>query len=216
LQLLEEMKRHGVKPNLISYNAAMSACGKANRPEQALQLLQEMRRHSAEPDVISYNAAISAYSVAIEGCRKADLVPCVISYYAAIQACRKADLPEWALQLLEDMQLACLDPNATSYSTTMDPYRDLKRSEQAGQLLQVMQLDWLFKYLDIEHFGMLTLEETQALYVVIGFEDYPPLSMFSKFSGDRASLDRVSFVSLVESLQDSLGKTVDEIYAACQ
>jgi pentatricopeptide repeat protein len=54
VRLLQEMKRHSVRPN----NAASSACEKDARPEHALQLLQDMQRSGVQPDVISYNALI--------------------------------------------------------------------------------------------------------------------------------------------------------------
>jgi len=54
--LLEE----GVKPDLITYNALISAFGKAKQPEQALETLQTMKRQGVVPDVITCNALISA------------------------------------------------------------------------------------------------------------------------------------------------------------
>ena len=60
LDLLQEMTSNGIKPNVISYNTAISACEKGNQWEKALDLLQEMTSNGIKPDVISYNAAISA------------------------------------------------------------------------------------------------------------------------------------------------------------
>ena len=82
----------------ITRRAAISACEKGRRWEQALRLLHEMWRSQLEPDVVSCNAAISA----CEKCRqleqalnllqemeRARLEPDVVSYNAAISACEK-------------------------------------------------------------------------------------------------------------------------------
>ena len=47
-------------PDVITYNAALSACEKGQKPRQALLLLQELQFRGLQPDVITYSAAISA------------------------------------------------------------------------------------------------------------------------------------------------------------
>jgi pentatricopeptide repeat protein len=58
--LLEEMRAKGVEPDVITYNASISACGKGGQWEKALQLLEEMRAKGVEPDVFTYGAVIDA------------------------------------------------------------------------------------------------------------------------------------------------------------
>ena len=55
LRLLREMRRSQMAPELISYNAAISAGG-----EQASELFMEMRRKMVEPDETSIAAALTA------------------------------------------------------------------------------------------------------------------------------------------------------------
>ena len=43
LGLMEEMKTQGLMPDKATYNSAMYACGKAQRPDRALELLREMQ-----------------------------------------------------------------------------------------------------------------------------------------------------------------------------
>ncbi len=84
LEILEEMK-HGVAkrrarlransadaeasrwieeptptPDLVSFNTAMGACGKAGRWEEALRLLSELSDFGLSPDAVSYNTAAAA------------------------------------------------------------------------------------------------------------------------------------------------------------
>ena len=45
---------------MISFNAAISACGKCKQLERALSLLENMQQRGIEPGAISYGAVISA------------------------------------------------------------------------------------------------------------------------------------------------------------
>ena len=56
-------------PNVISYNAVVSACEKGQQGQQALGLLAVMQRTAVLPNVISYSAAISACENGQLGCR---------------------------------------------------------------------------------------------------------------------------------------------------
>ena len=56
LELLEEMRERGLKPNVISCNAAMSACAKVGKWERAVELLEKMKERGLKPDVISCKA----------------------------------------------------------------------------------------------------------------------------------------------------------------
>ena len=70
---------------MITYNAAISACEKGQKPQQALQLLLELPLRGLLPDVITYSAAISA--------------------------CEKGQKPQQALHLLQEVQLRGLLPD---------------------------------------------------------------------------------------------------------
>ena len=54
------MKNSGIEPDVISYSAAISACEKGGRWEQALEVFDEMRSRGVEPNVITYTSAMSA------------------------------------------------------------------------------------------------------------------------------------------------------------
>ena len=49
-----------MKPDVIGFDAAISACEKGQQWKQASSVLQEMWTSQRTPDVISYNSAISA------------------------------------------------------------------------------------------------------------------------------------------------------------
>ena len=54
------MSQQGVVPEVITYNALISACEKGTQPERALKLLDTMKQEGVVPGVITYNALISA------------------------------------------------------------------------------------------------------------------------------------------------------------
>ena len=55
------MLHRSLTPNVVSHNAAISACEKGRHWEETLRLLQAMLHRSLTPDVVSHTAAISAY-----------------------------------------------------------------------------------------------------------------------------------------------------------
>ena len=60
LQLLWDMPGARLHANVISFNAALSACEKSSFWAKALQLFATMPAGAVEPDLISFNSCISA------------------------------------------------------------------------------------------------------------------------------------------------------------
>ena len=73
MALLSEMREAKLEPNVISYNAGISACDKSRQWQRALSLLSEMW--------------------------EAKLGSNVISYYSRVGACEKGEWP-WAMALV--------------------------------------------------------------------------------------------------------------------
>lgn len=48
----------GLKPDIISYNSAITSCEKSGWWKKAMSLLREMPQKRSAPDVVSYNSAI--------------------------------------------------------------------------------------------------------------------------------------------------------------
>ena len=49
-----------LEPDVVTHNAASSACEKTKQPERTLDLLAEMQSKDLEPDAVACGAAISA------------------------------------------------------------------------------------------------------------------------------------------------------------
>ena len=110
-ELLSEMRADGIQPDVVTYNAAISACEKCRNWDRVPGLLSGMRVDGIKPDVITYSAAISA----CEKCRMWDRVPelmsemraagikpDVVTYGAAISACEKCRDWDRVAELLSD------------------------------------------------------------------------------------------------------------------
>lgn len=60
VDILEEMKRLGVKPDVVTYNAILSGFCKDEKDfDAAYETLNEMVKQGCKPDVVSYNTIIS-------------------------------------------------------------------------------------------------------------------------------------------------------------
>ncbi|CAK0819864.1 unnamed protein product [Prorocentrum cordatum] len=88
-----------VVPDVISYSAATSACGKGGEWQQALSLISQMRLATVKPDGFTYSAGISACETGeqwqralalIREMRETKLEPDANTYSAGISACEKA------------------------------------------------------------------------------------------------------------------------------
>ena len=69
---MQELQLRGLLPDVITYSAAISACEKGQKPQQALHLLQELQLRGLLPDVITYSAAIRACENGPRAPRKAN------------------------------------------------------------------------------------------------------------------------------------------------
>ena len=62
-----------MKPEVISYSAAISECEKGAEWMLPVKLLNEMRRWNLTPEVISYSAAITACEKGVERLQPVEL-----------------------------------------------------------------------------------------------------------------------------------------------
>ncbi|PQQ11254.1 pentatricopeptide repeat-containing protein [Prunus yedoensis var. nudiflora] len=61
LNVYEEMKAIGAKPNLVIYNTLLDAMGRAKRPWQAKKIYREMINKEFSPNWVTYAALLRAY-----------------------------------------------------------------------------------------------------------------------------------------------------------
>ena len=100
---------------IIAFFRLISACEKAQKPQQALQRRQwqVIQLDSFTPDVITYNAATNACEM------QQDHKPDTITCNALISACEKAQDQKRAFQVFERMQRQGLTSNVIACSAVI-------------------------------------------------------------------------------------------------
>ncbi|CAL1152244.1 unnamed protein product [Cladocopium goreaui] len=138
------MLKGRVNPDIIVYNAAISACEKGGQWQQALNLFRAMPKAKAIPDSISYNAAISACEKGsqwqqalnlFEAVLRAKGTPTVISHNAAISACHRGHQWQQALLLFEAMPRSTVKPNRVTFCALLD-CPGISTQNLGGQIFQ--------------------------------------------------------------------------------
>ena len=125
------------RPNVVTYNAAMQACGSAGRWREALRLLRALLAEGIAPNATSFTSAIAACGAAGEWQQARRLIGAVrkahgagllsvASYNAAIKACGDAGRFEEAVEVLREMEADALSrgegtpaPDATTYTAAI-------------------------------------------------------------------------------------------------
>ncbi|KAI1295706.1 hypothetical protein EDD11_007845 [Mortierella claussenii] len=60
LRILEEVKRHNIKPNIFFYNVVIGKLSRGRKIERVLEVYEEMVQHNIRPNAITYGTLISA------------------------------------------------------------------------------------------------------------------------------------------------------------
>ncbi|CAM9758092.1 unnamed protein product [Ectocarpus sp. 6 AP-2014] len=117
------------EPDTITFNAAITACGRGKKWKPAVELLDSMRREGLVPDGFSYSAAITAckncgqWETALgllDDMRMRGLGRDRHSLNAAIAACASAGRWKPAMEILEGMEEKGPSPDVFTYGAVID------------------------------------------------------------------------------------------------
>jgi pentatricopeptide repeat domain-containing protein 1 len=126
--LFEDMRSRGVRPNALTYTAAIAACADSGRADLALRFLGEMRAGVPDAEVpkAAFDAAIKACVAGGEAEAAGGLLaemgaatgqtPGVRAYTTAIASCREGGRSDLALGLLDEMRGQGVEPNVVTYT----------------------------------------------------------------------------------------------------
>ncbi|CAE8651163.1 unnamed protein product, partial [Polarella glacialis] len=111
--LLQQMRRWGLRQDVLGFGAVISTCGRAGRWPQAAEVLLRLQLAGIQPSSTALNAMVSAcekggrWRLALrlleQGLLGAVASADLVTYSAAISACEKCGQADAALQLLEGL-----------------------------------------------------------------------------------------------------------------
>jgi pentatricopeptide repeat protein len=142
----DEMQKHGVECNAITYNTLLDACAKNSCMDRTPALLEDMRRVNSEPDLITYSTLIKGYC--LEGsvdkaCKvledlkaQGTLRPDEITYNSLLDGCAKQQRVDEALALLDEMQGMGIKPSNYTLSILVKLLGRTRRLSQAFKLVE--------------------------------------------------------------------------------
>ncbi|GAB5035105.1 Hypothetical protein NocV09_02301200 [Nannochloropsis oceanica] len=140
--------RWGIKPDTVTYTAAISACERSSNCSAALSLLDLMKQDGAKPNHWTYSAAISACghggrldeaSRLWGEMRAGGLKPTLVVYNTMLSACERGRDKGRALALLEEMRGEGVERDVITWNTIISVCKDSGDWERAKECLSEMQ-----------------------------------------------------------------------------
>lgn len=153
--LLRAMKGSAVavKPNVVTYNAAIRACAEAFDKDAAFELFEDLKREGLQPTVVTYGSLMTACerlgdlagaSRVMRVMREDDqgIKPNEVIYGAAISCCRKAGQMDRTLLVLRKMMREGLSPNTATFNTViMAQFEGKADLPSAAEVFKLMRSD---------------------------------------------------------------------------
>nr|XP_048328853.1 pentatricopeptide repeat-containing protein At1g74900, mitochondrial-like [Ziziphus jujuba var. spinosa] len=150
LEVLEEMLKRGLNPNLTTYNIMLKGYFRAGQIKEAWEFFCQMKKRKCEIDVVTYTTLVHGFGVVGE-IRKAQkifdemvgegVLPSVATYNALIQVLCKKDNVENAIIVFEDMVRKGYMPNSTTYTVLIRGLCHAGQMERAVEFINRMKDD---------------------------------------------------------------------------
>ncbi|RVW41771.1 Pentatricopeptide repeat-containing protein, chloroplastic [Vitis vinifera] len=154
IELLNEVRRSGIQPDIITYNTLISACSRESNLEEAVKVYNDMVAHRCQPDLWTYNAMISVYGrcgMSREAERECDKVKEIcedmvkmgfgkdeMTYNTIIHMYGKRGQHDLAFQLYSDMKLSGRSPDAVTYTVLIDSLGKANMIKEAAEVMSEM------------------------------------------------------------------------------
>nr|UPT48444.1 pentatricopeptide repeat protein AaPPR84 [Agave angustifolia]UPT48503.1 pentatricopeptide repeat protein AaPPR196 [Agave angustifolia] len=147
-RLLDEMKRDGCHPNVVTYNRLIHAYGRANYMGEAVEVFHQMQEHGYEPDRVTYCTLIDIHAkagfleVALDlyrNMQEVGLSPDTFTYSAMVNCLGKAGHLAAAYNLFCEMiEQGCV-PNLVTYNIMIALQAKARNYSSAVKLYRDMQ-----------------------------------------------------------------------------
>ncbi|MQL78539.1 hypothetical protein Taro_010972 [Colocasia esculenta] len=149
LKLFESMKAIGLKPNSVTYNTVIDACGKGGEDlHRTTEIFREMLMSGVRPDKVTFNSLLAGCSraghwedarVMFDEMIHQGVGRDVFTYNTFIDAVCKCGNMDLAVQIMSEMPVNNVQPNVVTYSTMMDGYSKLERFDEALKLYEELK-----------------------------------------------------------------------------
>lgn len=157
LEILKEMRKEGISPDIYCYSTCIDACTKSGSPramEEAEDLLEEMQQdYGLEPNEVMYTSIVSGYArsgmkdaaahadAAFAKLKAQGIVPSLKFYNSLLDAHAKAADMSRVEDIVEEISVNGLRPDIYTYNTWMNGYAKSRQPERMEQIYQhVVQL----------------------------------------------------------------------------
>ncbi|KAJ0980586.1 hypothetical protein J5N97_008841 [Dioscorea zingiberensis] len=147
--VFESMKARGLRPNNVSYNAVIDACGKGGTdPMISMGLFREMLWNGLRPDRKTFNSLLAGFSrvghfdharMLFDEMIFSGIGRDIYTYNTFIDVVCKSGNMELAVQVVSLMPANGVRPNVVTYSTVIDGYSKLGRFDEALNLFEEMK-----------------------------------------------------------------------------
>jgi len=122
------MQRHAIVQEVITYDAAVSACEQGQQHQKALRLLRAMRRHAIVLKGWQHQQTLHL----LRAVRRHDVVPDVVTYKAVISAGEKGQQHQQALHLFRVMQPHAIVLSMITYNGPISVWEKRGTAAPAG------------------------------------------------------------------------------------
>eukprot|EP01018_Ginkgo_biloba_P003856 Gb_10339 [translate_table: standard] len=147
-KLLDEMRRDGCEPNIVTYNRLIHCYGRANYTRDSVEIFYQMQEAGCKPDRVTYCTLIDIHAkagfldVAMDMYGKmqnAGLLPDTFTYSVIINCLGKAgDLYSAYKLFCEMIERGCV-PNLVTYNIIIDLHAKARKYSTALKLYREMQ-----------------------------------------------------------------------------
>ena len=150
IALMDDMRRHGVKPSVITYTTLISRAGAWQKVTEAELYFKMMLADGIEADAQAFNSLISAYAKSGEADKAfrilgdmdhAGVLPTVVTFNTLIESCARTGKVKRAQEILQMMKVRGLHPDERSFSAVVHACCQAGDVESAFQMVRKMDID---------------------------------------------------------------------------
>lgn len=154
VECYEEIRLHGIKVSLVTFNTLVDACCRVGDMESAARLYRDMLDAECQPDLITYSTLVKGYCVRGELDEAMELFALMqqkgiafdaIVYNSLLDGCARAQKLQCCEELVASMERSGVAPSNHSVSILIKLYGRLKDLDKAFEVWSTLPKKYGFK-----------------------------------------------------------------------